>query len=102
MAAGWTRISSWTRICGAAVEAVLADRARAYLVAAARVAELASERGGLLVEERLAGDAMGSDAATRRCLGRQCGRRRPTRPTPSGATPTGGVRRLLARSRVAA
>ena len=34
-------------------------------MAAARVAELAGERGGLVVEERLAGDATGSDARRR-------------------------------------
>ncbi|HUP54022.1 MAG TPA: AAA family ATPase, partial [Methylomirabilota bacterium] len=41
----------------AAVEAALADRARAYLVAAADVTGLAGERGRLLVEEQLAGTA---------------------------------------------
>ena len=52
----------------AAVEAALAERARAYLVAADRVADLATERGRLLVEERLVGSEPTSDAATRRCL----------------------------------
>jgi chromosome segregation protein len=52
----------------AAVEAALADRARAYLVASASVAGLAGERGRLLVEERLAGQAPTSDAVARRCL----------------------------------
>jgi chromosome segregation protein len=51
-----------------AVEAALADRARAYLVAADRVTDLATERGRLLVEERLIGAEPASDAATRRCL----------------------------------
>ncbi|MGP1673748.1 MAG: AAA family ATPase [Candidatus Limnocylindrales bacterium] len=39
----------------AAVEAALADRARAYLVTADHVVDLADERGRLLVEERLSG-----------------------------------------------
>jgi chromosome segregation protein len=52
----------------AAVEAALADRARAYLVAADHVTDLATERGRLVVEERLNGGEPASDAATRRCL----------------------------------
>ena len=67
----------------AAVEAALADRARAYLVAAASVAELAGERGRLLVEERIGGaggrggrrPAAATDAATRRFLRGGRGRR---------------------------
>ncbi len=51
-----------------AVEAALADRVRAYLVAAEHVADLAGERGRLLVEERLSGADPSADAATRRCL----------------------------------
>ena len=51
-----------------AVEAALADRVRAYLVAAERVTDLAAERGRLLVEERLSGSEPAVDAATRRCL----------------------------------
>jgi chromosome segregation protein len=51
-----------------AAEAALADRARAYLVAADRVSGLAGERGRLLVEERLNEGEPGADAATRRCL----------------------------------
>ncbi len=82
----------------AAVEAALADRARAYLVAAARVAELASERGGLLVEERLAGDAMGSDAATRRCLDAVSAAGGGRLVDAVRRDATGGARRLLARA----
>jgi chromosome segregation protein len=50
----------------AAVEAALADRARAYLVAEERVGGLSGERGRLLVEERLSSDAQASDAGARR------------------------------------
>ncbi len=52
----------------AAVEAGLADRARAYLVAAAAVDGLAAQRGRLVVEERAAGDPAVPDAAGRRFL----------------------------------
>ena len=82
----------------AAVEAVLADRARAYLVAAARVTDLAAERGGLLVEERLAGEVSVTDAATRRCLEAvaSAGGGRLAEAVRRDAT--GGVRRLLGRA----
>jgi chromosome segregation protein len=52
----------------AAVEAALAERARAYLVSADRVADLATERGHLLIEERLGGGEPASDASIRHCL----------------------------------
>ena len=52
----------------AAVEAALAERTRAYLVAAQQVDGLASERGRLIIEERLGGSAPVPDAATRRLL----------------------------------
>ncbi len=82
----------------AAVEAALAERTRAYLVAAQQVDGLASERGRLIIEERLGGSAPVPDAATRRLLeavaagggGRLFdGIRRDT---------SGGVRRLLERA----
>jgi chromosome segregation protein len=52
----------------AAVEAALAERARAYLVAADRVTDLSTERGHLLIEERVSGGEPASDASIRRCL----------------------------------
>lgn len=83
----------------AAVEAALADRARAYLVGAASVTELTGQRGRLVIEERLGAGPSGSpDAMTRRFLdavgaaggGRLADAvRRDT---------SGGVRRLLERS----
>ncbi len=51
-----------------AIEAALADRARAYLVAAEQVAALAGERGRLLVEERVTAAGPQADAVTRRWL----------------------------------
>ncbi len=84
----------------AAVEAGLADRARAYLVAAAAVSGLAEQRGRLIVEER-AGAAGGSstpDAATRRFLdavAEASGARLAEAIRRDG---TGGARHLLARA----
>ncbi len=54
----------------AAVEAALADAARAYLVPGGAVGELAGERGRLVVEERLSAEPGGSSpsAAERRLL----------------------------------
>ena len=82
----------------AAVEAVLADRARAYLVATDKVTDLAAERGRLLVEERLSGEVPITDAATRRCLDAvaEAGGGRLIEAVRRDAT--GGVRRLLARA----
>jgi chromosome segregation protein len=82
----------------AAVEAVLADRARAYLVPAASVSGLARERGRLLIEERLSGEVATKDAATRRCLDdvAQAGGGRLIEAIRTDAT--GAVRRLLARA----
>ena len=82
----------------AAVEAVLADRARAYLVATDKVTDLATERGRLLVEERLSGEVPITDAATRRCLDAvaEAGGGRLIEAVRRDAT--GGVRRLLARA----
>ncbi len=82
----------------AAVEAVLADRARAYLVATDKVTDLAAERGRLLVEERLAGEVSITDAATRRCLDAvaEAGGGRLIEAVRRDAS--GGVRRLLARA----
>jgi chromosome segregation protein len=47
----------------AAVEAALADRARAYLVPASAVTELATERGRVVVEERVGDERTGAAAA---------------------------------------
>lgn len=75
-----------------AVEAVLADRARAYVVAGDRVAELAAERGRLLVEDRLAAGTGASvrgttpDATTRRFQTRWRSTVAVAWPKPSGAT----------------
>ncbi len=82
----------------AAVEAALTDRVRAYLVASASVAGLASERGRLIVEERLASETGVSVAMARTLLDAV---------TTAGGGPlhdavrrdaTGGVSRLLARA----
>jgi chromosome segregation protein len=82
----------------AAVEAVLADRARAYLVSAAHVGELAGERGRLLIEERVAGDISIADGATRRCLDAVAGAGGGRLADTVRRDVTGGVRRLLARA----
>jgi chromosome segregation protein len=82
----------------AAVEAALSDRARAYLVAAASVAELASERGRLLVEERLASQAPTSDAAARRCLDAVAAAGGGRLSDAIRRDASGGARRLLARA----
>jgi chromosome segregation protein len=82
----------------AAVEAVLADRARAYLVATDKVTDLAAERGRLLVEERLSGEVPITDAPARRCLDAvaEAGGGRLIEAVRRDAT--GGVRHLLARA----
>ena len=82
----------------AAVEAALADRARAYLIASADVADLAGERGRLLVEERLAGALPEPDAATRRCLDAVAAAGGGRLADAVRRDATGGVRRLLARA----
>ena len=82
----------------AAVEAALADRARAYLVGAARVAELAGERGGLLVEEQITGAVPTNDAATRRCLDAVAAAGGGRLADAVRRDASGGVRRLLARA----
>ena len=85
----------------AAVDAALADRARAYLVPSGSVADLAAERGRLIVRERLEETGEPSsqfDARTRRFLdavaiaggGRLVDAVR--------RDPTGGARSLLARA----
>ena len=82
----------------AAVEAALADRARAYLVAAANVADLAGERGRLLVEEQLAGTVSDPDPATSRCLGAVAAAGGGRLGDAVRRDATGAVRRLLARA----
>ncbi len=82
----------------AAVEAVLADRARAYLVPAASVAGLADERGRLLVEERLSGEVGTRDASTRRCLDTVAEMGGGPLADAVRHDATGAVRRLLARA----
>ncbi len=82
----------------AAVEAALAERARAYLVAADRVAELATERGSLVVEERLTVSESAPDAATRRCLEAVAAAGGGRLVDAVRRDATGGVRRLLARA----
>jgi chromosome segregation protein len=80
-----------------AVEAALADRARAYLVAATAVADLSAERGRLVVEERVSTSSSSHDAATRRWLDAvsTAGGARLAEAVRRDAT--GGVRRLLDR-----
>ncbi len=84
----------------AAVEAALTDRARAYLVAAVAVGELAGERGKLLVEERLrVGEtAAPGDAATRRFLDAVAVAGGGRLGDAVRRDATGGVRRLLERA----
>ncbi len=82
----------------AAVEAVLADRARAYLVPAASVAGLADERGRLLIEERLSGEVGTKDASTRRCLDAVAEKGGGPLADAVRRDATGAVRRLLARA----
>ncbi|HET9083948.1 MAG TPA: AAA family ATPase, partial [Candidatus Limnocylindrales bacterium] len=82
----------------AAVEAALADRARAYLVAAAAVADLAGERGRLVVEERLTGSGGAQDAATRRWLDAVAAAGGGRLAEAVRRDATGGVRRLLERT----
>ena len=81
----------------AAVEAALADRARAYLVAATAVADLSAERGRLVVEERVSTGSSSHDATTRRWLDAVsvAGGARLAEAVRRDAT--GGVRRLLDR-----
>jgi len=81
----------------AAVEAALADRARAYLVAATAVADLSAERGRLVVEERVSTSSSSHDAATRRWLDSvsSAGGARLAEAVRRDAS--GGVRRLLDR-----
>jgi chromosome segregation protein len=82
----------------AAVEAALADRARAYLVPSDRIPDLASERGRLVVEERLTGRPVTPDAATRRWLDAVATAGGGTLADAVRRDPTGGIRRLLERS----
>jgi chromosome segregation protein len=81
-----------------AVEAALADRARAYLVSADSVADLATERGRVVVQERLAGGTAAQDAATRRWLDAVGAAGGGRLADAVRMDPTGGVRRLLERS----
>ncbi len=81
----------------AAVEAALADRARAYVVASARVTDLAGERGLVVVEERLT-EAGPVDAATRGWLDRVAAAGGGRLGDAIRRDGTGGVRRLLERA----
>jgi chromosome segregation protein len=82
----------------AAVEAALADRARAYLVAAGTVAELATERGRVVVEERARAAAPTPDAATRRYLDAVASAGGGRLADAVRRDPTGGAGRLLERA----
>lgn len=81
-----------------AVEAALADRARAYVVASASVPALSSERGRLVVEERLNGNSGSPDAATRRWLDAVGSAGGGRLAEAIRRDSTGGVRRLLDRA----
>ena len=81
-----------------AVEAALADRARAYLVSADSVAGLATERGRVVVEERVAASGASQDAATRRWLDAVATAGGGRLADAVRRDPTGGVRRLLERT----
>jgi chromosome segregation protein len=82
----------------AAVDAALADRARAYLVSAAAVADLAGERGRLVVAERLTESGGAQDAATRRWLDAVAGAGGGRLADAVRRDANGGVRRLLERT----
>ncbi len=81
-----------------AIEAALADRVRAYLVAAEQVAALAGERGHLLVEERLTGNGPAADALTRRWLDAVAAAGGGRLADGVRRDGSGGVRRLLERA----
>jgi chromosome segregation protein len=84
----------------AAVEAGLADRARAYLVSTAAVSSLADQRGRLIVEERASGSGTSAtpDAATRRFLDAVAERAGGRLAEAIRRDGTGGARHLLARA----
>ncbi|MFP5343445.1 MAG: AAA family ATPase [Candidatus Limnocylindria bacterium] len=82
----------------AAVEAGLADRARAYLVDGSAVAGLASQRGRLIVAERAAGTPAAGDAAARRLLDLVAERGGGRLADAIRRDGTGGARHLLARA----
>lgn len=82
----------------AAVEAGLADRARAYLVAASAVSGLAAQRGRLIVEERAGSTTPAPDAATRRFLDAVAERGGARLADAIRRDGTGGARHLLARA----
>lgn len=82
----------------AAVEAALTDRVRAYLVASANVAELATERGRLLVEERLATEADAGGTMARALLDAVTAAGGGSLHDAIRRDTTGVVRRLLARA----
>ena len=83
----------------AAVEAALAERVRAYVLAAGSVTELAGERGRLVIEERLGGGGTATpDAATRRFLDAVAVAGGGRLADAVRRDATGGVRRLLARA----
>jgi chromosome segregation protein len=81
-----------------AIEAALADRVKAYLVGSQQVAALAGERGRLLVEERLKGDGLPADGATRRWLDAVAAAGGGRLADGVRRDGTGGVRRLLERA----
>jgi chromosome segregation protein len=81
----------------AAVEAALDETARAYLVESDAVAELASERGMLVVAERAASTGAAGGAAERRFLDRLSELGGTTLADAVRRDPTGAVTRLLGR-----
>jgi chromosome segregation protein len=81
-----------------AIEAALADRVRAYLVAAEQVSALAGERGHLLVEERMTANGPAADALTRRWLDAVAAAGGGRLADGVRRDGTGGVRRLLERA----
>ena len=78
-----------------AVEAVLADRRRAYVVARGAVGDLAAEHGSLIVEERLATEPRTADARERRCWDRTIGLGGGALEDAVRRDASGAVRRLL-------
>ncbi|MGK2852347.1 MAG: AAA family ATPase, partial [Candidatus Limnocylindrales bacterium] len=82
----------------AAVEAALADQARAYLVSGSGISELVGERGRLVVEERVAGAPAAASASERRLIETVVAAGGGTLGDAIRRDASGGVRRLLARS----
>ena len=97
-AGAWTRTSPWIRACAPRSRRRWRIEPGRTSSRPRRVADLAGERGGLLVEERLSGEVSITDAATRRCLDAVAAAGGGRLAEAVRRDATGGVRRLLARA----